>query len=147
LVPAARTCVLYKTRSIYKGELSVLEKHAGTTRLELACVCRQRLALSVPVGRSWATTCNLSWYRFSIAAQMTLDELKAFGAPWPAAEVQISVQKKITRFVFLVRDGDGFRAFDDFALELPWPANEDFHNADTLANAVLALAKELQLLT
>jgi len=34
---------------------------------------------------------------------MTIDEIKAFGAPWPAAEVQISVQKKIARLVFLVR--------------------------------------------
>jgi hypothetical protein len=77
---------------------------------------------------------------------MTLDKIKAFGAPWPAAEVHISVQKKIARLVFLVRDGDGFRLFDDFALDFPWPAKEDFHGADALANAVLTLAKELELL-
>jgi len=77
---------------------------------------------------------------------MTLNQIKAFGAPWPAAEVQISVQKKIARLVFLVPDGDGFRVFDDFALDFPWPVKEDFHDVDTLANSVIALAKELELL-
>ena len=64
---------------------------------------------------------------------MAIDELKALGAPWPAAEVQISDEKKITRLVFLVRDGDGFRAFDDSALDFPWHVNEDFNDADALA--------------
>ena len=77
---------------------------------------------------------------------MTLDQVKAFGAPWPAAEVQISVKKKITRLVFLVRDGDGFRAFDDFALDFPWHVNEDYRDADALAKAVIAHAKQLGLL-
>jgi len=60
--------------------------------------------------------------------------------------VQISLQKKIARLFFLVRDGNGFRAVDDFALDFPWPAQEDFHDADTLAKAVLTLAEELELL-
>ena len=77
---------------------------------------------------------------------MTIDELKAHGAPWPAAEVQISVRNKITRLVFLVRDGDGFRAFDDFAVDFPWHVNEDFHDADALAKAVIAHAEQLGLL-
>jgi hypothetical protein len=50
------------------------------------------------------------------------------------------------RLVFLVRDGNEFRAFDDFALDFPWPAKEDFHDADTVAKAFLALAEELGLL-
>ena len=77
---------------------------------------------------------------------MIIFELKTLGAPWPAAEVQISVEKKITRLVFLVRDGDGFRAFDDFALDVPWHVNEDFHDADALAKAVIAYAEQLGLL-
>jgi hypothetical protein len=77
---------------------------------------------------------------------MTIDDIKAFGAPWPAAEVHISVEKKITRLVFLGRDGDGFRAFDDFALDFPWHVKEEFDDTDALAKAVLALAEQLELL-
>jgi hypothetical protein len=85
-----------------------------------------------------------TWYKR--AQKMTIDELKALGAPWPAAEVQISVQNKITRLVFLVRDGDGFRAFDDFALDFPWHVNADFHDADALAKVLIAYAEQLGLL-
>ena len=36
--------------------------------------------------------------------------------------------------------------FDDFALDFPWHVNEDFHDADALAKAVIAYAEQLGLL-
>ena len=71
---------------------------------------------------------------------MTLEEIKALGAPFQAAEVQISRRKQISRLVLLVRDGEEFRTEDIPGLDFPWHGNL-CDSAEELGQTILDVAK------